>query len=305
VSILFLTHNQVAVHRDLVLICRNQQATDPRIGIIFEVLSLLQVSGASHLLIECVDGMIYHRNKHVNGDAGEILKIALRIITDLGYAFSINVHQAAAYGTPQNRKRMFIWAAKLGAPLPTPPTATHHGGSPSVVRFGKFELQPVSRAGPLHYLTQQDAVSDLPHILTAEERAFAGEWRSQFYGFWEGAKSYSSPPTNNYQLAMRDYDLGGRVQLQYCHVPTETTYRKMLTEMEADMKGRKKLPGTFPCVTTGGLVPHPTQRRSFSARERLRAQGFPDCHDLRFGELSEEDLIKEYDFVSGTFACSL
>lgn len=47
------------------------------------MLSLLQLSGASHLLIECVDGMLYHRN--VNDQQAEIICIALRILVDLGY----------------------------------------------------------------------------------------------------------------------------------------------------------------------------------------------------------------------------
>jgi hypothetical protein len=63
---------------------RNQKADDPRIGIIFEVLSLLQISGATHLLIECVDGMLYHRNGTENGEQAEIICIALRILVDLG-----------------------------------------------------------------------------------------------------------------------------------------------------------------------------------------------------------------------------
>jgi site-specific DNA-cytosine methylase len=182
-------------------------------------------------------------------------------------------------------------------------------------------------------LKQVDAVADLPEILSAEEAAFEGVWRAQFYGFWEGmcfasefdkrpkvpfvdtalgicqglptdmspltaagAKSYKSPPLTNFQLRLRNYDLGGRVMLQYCHIPTESTYRKMLTEV--DSESRRILPGTFPCVTTGTLGAHPTQRRSFSPRERLRAQGFPDYLKLRFGDLKKEDLYKESDFVS-------
>lgn len=270
---------------------------DPRIGVIFEVLSLLQVSGATHLLIECVDGMIHHQNTHVEDGDGDVLKLALRALTDLGYAFSVNVHQAAAYGTPQSRKRLFVWAAKLGTPLPTPPAPTHHAGAgaPSVSKFGSFQLQPVSREGPLRYLKQVDAVSDLPEILSAKQEAFDGQSRAQFYGFWEGAKSYNSAPLTNFQLRLRNYDLGGRVMLQYCHIPTENTYRKMLTEV--DSEPRRILPGSFPCVTTGALGAHPTQQRSFSPRERLRAQGFPDYINLRFGELKKEDLYKESDFI--------
>jgi hypothetical protein len=46
----------------------------------------LQVSGASHLLIECVSGMLFHRNGGADeyGGNAAIVCMALRILLDLG-----------------------------------------------------------------------------------------------------------------------------------------------------------------------------------------------------------------------------
>jgi hypothetical protein len=46
------------------------------------------------------------------------------------------------------------------------------------------------------------------------------------------------------------------VGLQYCHIPTQSTYTKILAENDKDK--RHHLLGTFPFVTTGSLVAHPT-----------------------------------------------
>jgi hypothetical protein len=44
-------------------------------------------------------------------------------------------------------------------------------------------------------------------------------------------------------------------------------------------------------------VPVPQQQRLFTPRERLRAQGVSDLVQLRWKPLSNEELIKEYEFV--------
>ena len=61
---------------------------------------------------------------------------------------------------------------------------------------------------------------------------------------------------NNYQSMMRGYKDTPRVGLQYCHVPTESAYGKLLADSEKEE--RHRLPEAFPCVTTGSLIAHPT-----------------------------------------------
>lgn len=96
---------------------------------------------------------------------------------------------------------------------------------------------------------------------------------------------------------MRDYGDAPRVSLQYCHIPTDSAYAKLLAETERKEKGGHRLPDAFPCVTTGSLVAHPQQHRTFTPRERCRAQGIDDNVRLQWQTLSPVELFKEHNFV--------
>lgn len=136
---------------------------------------------------------------------------------------------------------------------------THYSGLSGILKFRRYNLQPVPAHGPLYYVTQYDAISGLPDIIGASTSAFSGYYRSQFYGYHHGVKSYKTRPLNDYQAMMRVYKDEPRVGLQYCHIPTQSTCAKILAENDKDK--RHRLPGTFPCVTTGSIVAHPTVRQ--------------------------------------------
>lgn len=66
-----------------------KKADDPRNGIIYEVISLLQVSKANYLLLENVPGILFHKTESGGEEdlaqqQGEILRIAARILADMG-----------------------------------------------------------------------------------------------------------------------------------------------------------------------------------------------------------------------------
>lgn len=81
-----------------------------------------------------------------------------------------------AYGSPQNRLRLFVLAASRGVQLPPLPEPTHSNPLPQVVKFRLEDGQPevafyVGRgtpgSGPLPAVTVLDALSDLPGELTS------------------------------------------------------------------------------------------------------------------------------------------
>lgn len=104
-----------------------------------------------YVLIENVTGMLNCRvngkqdgRRIIHGVEAGIVKFVMRSLTSLGYAeqaslcepsltycFSssyqvqINVLNAAEYGSPQARKRVIFWGARLGIPLPKFPTPSH------------------------------------------------------------------------------------------------------------------------------------------------------------------------------------
>jgi hypothetical protein len=153
---------------------RNPQHDDPRCGVLFEVLSLLQVSRASYLLLECVEGIFHHvsvpEGRGGSEPVGQLWSLALRIIMDMGYQVSINVHQGANYGIPQNRKRVFIWAAKKELILPAPPPPIYSFDETLGDRkLGNMRISPQNCMGAvLPCVRRMDALSDLPKFNARE-----------------------------------------------------------------------------------------------------------------------------------------
>jgi DNA (cytosine-5)-methyltransferase 1 len=80
------------------------------------------------------------------------------------------VLNAAFYGVPQSRKRLFIWAAAPGAPLPQWPRPRHAFfmdhmtlNLPGGVKYTAIPAWARDGA-PLRAVTVRDAIGDLPHI---------------------------------------------------------------------------------------------------------------------------------------------
>jgi hypothetical protein len=69
-----------------------------------------------------------------------------------------------------------------------------------------------------------------------------------------GAKSYKTVALTNYQSSLRNYSETRRVDLHYCHVPTESAWPAPDDEKDA----RRRLPEAFPCITTSDEIAHPT-----------------------------------------------
>jgi hypothetical protein len=103
--------------------------------------------------------------------------------TDLhdSYQVRFNVLQAAVYGSPQNRRRVIIWGARRGVPLPEFPIPTHHFGTQwSVGLDTGLRLEPVTRdperphrGAPFRAVTVDDAISDLVSSFSNSARSGA------------------------------------------------------------------------------------------------------------------------------------
>lgn len=69
------------------------------------------------------------------------------------------VLNAASYGVPQKRERLFLIGARKGFPLPAYPSATHEFGKPTDLHLGGYSETP----------TVWDAIGDLPNADEYEE----------------------------------------------------------------------------------------------------------------------------------------
>ncbi|WP_419843112.1 DNA cytosine methyltransferase [Candidatus Poriferisodalis sp.] len=86
-------------------------------------------------------------------------------IDDAGYAFGWGVLNAADYGTPQSRPRLFVVGARRDEAVPALPPPTHHGAWERRKRAG----------GPQPHVTAGEALADLAVAPEAEE-VVRGRW---------------------------------------------------------------------------------------------------------------------------------
>lgn len=95
---------------------------DPRGQLIVEMLRLVQDLRPRFVLMENVRGLV--TAKGITGTPGEVLLQLQRELQDLGYASRVATLNAADYGVPQRRVRLFLIATEAHA-LPAFPASTH------------------------------------------------------------------------------------------------------------------------------------------------------------------------------------
>jgi DNA (cytosine-5)-methyltransferase 1 len=268
---------------------RNLQ--DPRNSLVNTFLNYVDALRPKYVLIENVPGMLTLAN-------GRTPRLLLAALGGMGYRGSIGVLQAGAYGVPQNRWRVVIWAAARNTAIPPYPTPTHAFPRKPLVGSRAFSQYIVShpttpevsrRHQPM--VTVGDAISDLPAI---ENGA----------GFPDMA--YAAGASGRYQKAMRrgcrrvwdhqTVELTG-IQFDRCvaiprragagwlDLPPRLRPRNLVRHGDdryPNRFGRLSWQGTFNTILQRatpywGAVFHPEQNRVISVRESARAQSFADA----------------------------
>jgi DNA (cytosine-5)-methyltransferase 1 len=213
----------------------------------------------------------------------------------LGYAVSFAQLQAADYGVPQVRKRVFFVANRLGVPFHFP-TPTHC--NPEVENLDLFKHEEVGTPPP-RYVTLRDAIGDLPRLGLGCSRKTA-------------PTEYAREPFSEYQKWVRQGEahmalhFGRRVpeeNLQrISHIPQGGDWLDIPEEILPERFSRilKKDATTLfyrlrwdrPAYTittvyrnvSSGAFTHPDEDRALTHREAARIQSFPDGY--RFSEAS-------------------
>lgn len=128
---------------------------DPRNSLLFEFARVVRELDASYFVMENVRGM-------TAGAHREYLERAIAAFENSGYAVErqYRVLNAADYGVPQSRQRLFLLGCKRGLSLPSYPVATTHPAHPD--RTSTASDLP---AGP----TARDAIADIPNADTFPE----------------------------------------------------------------------------------------------------------------------------------------
>ncbi|MCZ7580955.1 MAG: DNA cytosine methyltransferase [Fimbriimonadaceae bacterium] len=230
---------------------RKRHSEDKRNYLFMELLRFVRAMRPALVVVENVTGL----KSAGNGEFAEAIESGFR---DLGYGWvGHRVLNAADFGVPQMRARLFFVASLIEEPFDWP-IPTHGNGT------GRG------------FLTVADAIKDLP-------RLFAGQ----------STTKYTRQPHKDFQIRMR----GCQTELwnhEAPNHPQSTIDRIDRTEpgmpMYSAFKQRIRLAWNEPSPTqvSGGIRPqfqfgHPDQPRGLTIRERCRIQSFPDSYFIEGG----------------------
>lgn len=231
---------------------RKRWKDDPRNYLFWEFKRVVDLLSPTYVLLENVTGLA----STANGSFVIAIEEAMSDAGD-GYRVEHRIFNAADFGVPQMRKRIFFLGAERGHPIIWP-TPTH------------------GRSGRAPRITVEEALSDLPSL-----------------GPGEIGYNYASRPTTPYQRSMRKGDSALTSHAAPRH-PKSTTERIARTPpgepMYESFKQRIRLdPGKpSPTLVSGGIRPqfhhgHPWDARGMTVRERARIMSFPDSFEFDCG----------------------
>ena len=228
------------------------------------------------VVMENVVGMVSYRNG----------RVVLQILDDfkkIGYGnVSYSVLNAADYGVPQSRRRIFFIAVKSGIPVSWPPKT--HSPAPEP---GTVPLNDCAK----YYVTVGDALGDLPALdipkkgLKVEDMV-AGYARPPACDFQKWARTGCAVLHNNVTRWHREKDievfgnmkqgqkwsqLSGedRAKIGYSNNSFNDKWKRLST-------ARPSWTITAHLARDGYMFIHPEQNRTISVREAARLQSFPD-----------------------------
>lgn len=255
---------------------------DPRNSLFTQFAKWVECLTPPFFVMENVKGLLSRKN--ARGE--QVVAIIEQTFRELGYDVRLFILNAAEYGVPQLRERLFFVGNRIGVKFEAPPS-THFCGASGDQEFPGFGGKPP--------VTLWEAVSDLPPL-------DAGEGEEE--------QSYSISPESEYQKWARNGGdrLFNHVAMSHskrlverfkrirwggssADVPQEFGARLrngngILSNTAYDQNNRRLHPHkpshTIAASFYANFV-HPFQHRNLTAREGARIQSFPDSYKF-FGK---------------------
>lgn len=244
---------------------------DPRNLLYKEFVRVVKEVEPKFFVMENVHGMRSYRN-------GDMVDEILERFQGIGYMADYRVLNAAEYGVPQQRKRLFFIGNRLGMPNPFPEKTHSRYDAPDNCSGDCTVLR--------NTVTVWAAIGDLPPLKEGEGEEVA---------------DYNSPPSNHYQVWSRKGSSKVFNHVARSHRQRDlNTFNSMkpgdkwkdLKQEYRDSYGYrddifndkfKRLWKDKPSWTVtahlhkdGYVYIHPTQPRTITVREAARLQSFPD-----------------------------
>ena len=224
---------------------------DERGLLLFEIIRFADALRPRAILVEQVKGLL--NAPDAKGHGGGVFSRFLAELEDLGYSPKWRVINAAEYGLPQLRQRVFIIATPKTNGFVFPPTT--HGDQSK--RSGLFPLLP--------YMTVGKALRGLPRPARGYKGAMPEHSHVDITPAGDRARICGVP--EGCHLAAQN------------HLPQEQ--RQNLTKK--DTTKFRRLSRNKPSLTLrcGEIFFHPTSVRYLTPREYMRLHGYPDDYLLR------------------------
>lgn len=226
-----------------------QKALDDERGLLlFEMVRFARVLRPKAIFIEQVKGLAGARDMH--GKRGGVLEMLLADLESAGYVPKLDLINAADYGLPQRRTRLFVVAARAPNGFQFPeqthlPPGMSQGLFPSPAHKGIGEvLKGLGRPSPKGSERADSHVDVTP---AGDQKRIAGVPEGEFL-----AAQKHLPPEQVGGLTRKD----------------TTKYLRL---------SRKKPANTLRC---GEIFFHPTENRYLTLREYMRIHGYPDSYIL-------------------------
>jgi DNA (cytosine-5)-methyltransferase 1 len=244
----------------------NRDPKDPRNSLFMEFVRFVRELQPKFFVMENVLGLL----SMVTRDRRLVSEIIREEFVSAGYRLMYSVLNAADFGVPQSRQRVFFIG--LRADLP----------------FNGILLNPSNTRMTKVLVSLEEAISDLPALNAGDGEEF---------------QSYPSSPENAYQRAMRQGASGIWNHVAMRHTPRiierfkQIGYGQSVKDVSSEHSQRKRgdagrISGKVfsqnnmrpfpdrPCPTVAASFQsnfiHPYLNRNFTAREGARIQSFPD-----------------------------
>lgn len=249
---------------------------DPRNSLFKNFAQWVQVLKPKVFVMENVRGLLTGKN-----EKGErVIAIIRRTFEDIGYNVNLWELNAANYGVPQSRERIFIVGNIFGVDI-SHPAITHYLPYQKKDLNGKAkELRPA--------INVQQAIGDLPKLEAGEGSEIAELKTKPKTNYQRQLRNNSSFLYNHVTMAhtKRIVERYKQILNGYSleEIPEELQVRKRngngeISEVEYNSNYRHLKPDmvayTIPASFYSNFV-HPEQPRNITSREAARLQSFPD-----------------------------
>lgn len=255
---------------------------DPRNSLFIHFAQWINFLEPKAFVMENVKGLLSHKN----AEGRNVIEIIIETFEELGYFVEVWILNAAEYGIPQIRERIFIVGNRVGKKLGIP-LKTH---SLNLLKINPTQLSIFDSIDLLPALSVWDTISDLPPLNAREG---------------EEEQSYILEPQNDYQNWIRAENKtlynhvamshSQRIVERFKHIkwgesssdaPKEYGARRRsgngeLSQNIYDQNNRRLHPykpsHTIAASFYANFI-HPFQHRNLTAREGARLQSFPDYY---------------------------